>query len=132
MQEEFARSSVILKKRLKQVEIMNVIAGSIKTKRLDEDSGTFQEMVDEMKENDKALSDDDEDIDNKEKLFGALDAFKDKKTKQASINFYSYEFERFIKGTRAEQLVKYLSNQSLNSPLFESPTVQAYLDSQWQ
>lgn len=81
MQEELARSSVILKKRLKQVEIMNVIAGSIKTKRLDEDSGTFQEMVDEMKENDKALSDDDEDIDNKEKLFGALDAFKDKKTK---------------------------------------------------
>lgn len=57
---------------------MNIVAGSIKNKRLDEASGggTFQELIDEMRENDKAFSDGDEGIDNEEKLFGSV--FKDK------------------------------------------------------
>jgi hypothetical protein len=34
---------------------------------------------------------------------------KEKKTNKASINFYSYEFDRIIKGDRGEQLIRYLS-----------------------
>ena len=65
---------------------------------------------------------------------GYDDAIKEAKSKKkkASINFYSYEFDHIIKGKKGAQLIEYISKQPLNSPLFESPTVQAYLDAQWQ
>ena len=50
------------------------------------------------------------------------------KRKKASINFYSYEFDHIIKGKRGAQMIEYISKQPLSSPLFESPTVHAYLD----
>lgn len=37
-----------------------------------------------------------------------------------------------MKGKKGADLIKYLSEQPLQSPLFESPTVHAYLDAQWQ
>ena len=35
--------------------------------------------------------------------------FKKNGKKQASINFYSYEFEKIIKGKKGDQLTRYLS-----------------------
>lgn len=45
------------------------------------------------------------------------------KKKQASIDFYSYEFEHLIKGSKGDQLTRYLAEQPLTSPVFESTTI---------
>jgi hypothetical protein len=89
----------------------------------EEDDDEFFQLLDEDLENDDALSDEYE-----EKSKKALGT----KSKQASINFYSYEFESIMKGKKGAELIKYLSDQPLQSSLFESPTVHAYLDAQWQ
>ena len=115
----FGKFASGIKKRIKSKR--KTLAGDLEDE--DDDDDDFQ--IHHEGENDDALSD------------GYVEdtssgMFKGGKEKQASINFYSYEFERIIKGDKGEQLIKYLSNQPLSSPLFESPTVHAYLDSQWQ
>lgn len=45
------------------------------------------------------------------------------KKKQASIDFYSYEFDRLIKKKKGDQLTRYLAEQPLTSPVFESTTI---------
>ena len=51
--------------------------------------------------------------------------------RQASIDYYSYDFEKLIKGKRADMLTKYLASLSHSSPLFENQTIQAYIETQW-
>jgi hypothetical protein len=63
-------------------------------------------------------------------MIGKKSRFKMKK--QASIDFYSYEFENIIKGKKGDKLTRYLANLPLTSPLFESTTIQAFMDVQWQ
>lgn len=87
----------------------------------DEADDMFQMLVEEDHVNDDALSDEYEEKETKTLLGGS-------QKKQASINFYSYEFERIMKGKKGAELIKYLSDQPLTSPLFESSTVQAYMD----
>jgi hypothetical protein len=78
----------------------------------DEDDEVYQ-LRDDQLENDDALSEDYEEPVIKSK-FGSMNS----KKKQASINFYSYEFEKIMKGKKGEKLIKYLSDQHLDSPLF--------------
>lgn len=60
---------------------------------------------------------------------GELD---NKKKKKFHIDIYSYDFEKLIKGRKGEIITKYLAELPLTSPIFESTTIQAYMDFQWQ
>lgn len=101
---------------------------------LDTESDEDYQMQDEILENDDALSDEYQEKEEENNLLKGLKQLsgEGRQEKQASINMYSYEFESIMRGKKGDHLIKYLSDQPLNSPLFENPTVHAYLDSQWQ
>lgn len=75
---------------------------------------------------DSAVEDENSDVENdkppKESLYLGI------KKKQASIDYYSYDFDKIIKGERANKLTKYLASLSHSSPLFENQTIQAYIE----
>lgn len=97
--------------------------------------GRKEDEESDEEEDDEFLNDEDRNTD--DALSDEYDEHKGKgrfssKKKQASIDFYSYEFEHLIKGKKGDQLTRYLAELPLTSSVFESTTIQAFMDVQWQ
>ena len=116
--DKILQTEAAARKKSKRYKSMKKLAGD----KLDQ-----YQLNDDFYDNDDALSDEYSEKDQSKNFITGQS-----NEKQASINFYSYEFESIIKGKKGNSLIKFLSEQPLDSPLFESSTMQAYMDAQWQ